>query len=91
MKKILTALLIMLSFTLSAQEIKCDSTTWAQAGTYEIIRIEGTSEATLPKEVLSEDTLCTIEKSRKLNEIVELQISAFTIVRIYPKNIKAKN
>lgn len=75
-----------IGYTLFSQSVNCDSTLWAKEGTYEIIRIEGSSEATMAKESLSEETLCTIEKSRKENEVVDLQISPFTIVRIYPKN-----
>lgn len=86
MKTLFTLLLGSISFTLFSQEVKCDSTLWAKEGTYEIIRIEGSSEAATQKVSLPEETLCTIEKSRKENEIVDLQISPFTIVRIYPKN-----
>ena len=75
--------------TIFAQEISCDSTTWAKPGTYEIIHIEGSTESVrLPVETLANDVLCTIEQSRKLNDTVDLQINPFILIRIYPKNRK---
>jgi len=89
MKKIILLIsLSILNINLYAQQV-CDSTNWAKSGTYEIIHIEGSTEEIIPPiEILSNETLCMIEQNRQLNDIIDLQISPFTIIRIFPKNRK---
>jgi len=63
----------------------CDSTSMAKEGTYEIIRLSK------EEEVFTKDILCLIEKSRHQFEIVNLQISSYTTIRIYPKQKTQNN
>ena len=81
-----------MSTTISSGE--CDSTKWAKEGTYEILEVEGSterSELTKPTTLLTPETLCTIESSRKEQEFVNLQISPYTIIRIFPRVKTIKN
>lgn len=88
MKKILTISLILIGFNCIAQTDStiCDSTKWAKEGTYEVIIIPESVEGTnRPSEIITGEILCTIEGSRHPINIIEIQISPYTIVRVYPK------
>lgn len=69
-------------------KITCDSTQWAQPGTYEIIVITGATEGSplnRGQEILTSDQLCLIESSRHQTQIIELQLSPYTKAKIFPK------
>ncbi|MFZ5552626.1 MAG: hypothetical protein ACOZCO_05895 [Bacteroidota bacterium] len=68
----------------------CDSTQWAQPGTYEIQLIPGSTEAsppTLADQPLTSDQLCMIEWNRHLSNFVFLPLSPYTRVKIYPRSL----
>lgn len=81
------------SFVLSVQISNaqtCDSTQWAQPGTYEIQLIPGSTEAnptTLAYQPLTSDQLCMIEWNRHLSNFVFLPLSPYTRVKIYPRSL----
>jgi len=69
----------------------CDSTTWAQPGTYDIIIDTNTYEADItPVIFLSGDDLCLIETSRKPMVTTQIYIGIY-LVTIYPKKKIAGN
>jgi hypothetical protein len=82
MKKLflLTAFIAFLSFNSFAQTPPCDSTGWAREGTYEFIRLEKVEE------VFFNDILCWIETQRHEVKVVEITLSPYTIVRIFPRS-----
>lgn len=65
---------------------QCDSTQWAKENTYQLIRVNESSESkSVSKTPLTSDQLCFIETSRKDHQIVIIELDAFTRVRIFPR------
>lgn len=71
---------------------QCDSTMWAKEGTYELIKIQTSTEADLSATsiFLTQEQLCLIEASRKNNHFVYLDLDLYTRVKIYPKYTSIK-
>jgi hypothetical protein len=92
MKRILF-LFVVLTCPTSAFLQDCDSTMWAQPGTYDVVidsmAVESTGSLAGPI-MLSSENLCLIESSRKPYAIAYIHIGAY-LVTIYPKNKIADN
>lgn len=76
----LAAFLVFFSFSSSAQTTPCDSTTWAKEGTYELIKLDKIEEVFLT------DFLCWVESQRDELNVVEITLSPYTMIRIFPKS-----
>lgn len=81
--------LIVLIISILIQESvfsQCDSTQWAQPGTYELVRINKSTEATfISRTPLTSDQLCLIESSRNDYHFAFIDLDLYTRVKIYPK------
>jgi hypothetical protein len=87
----LLAITLFFSNVIFSQSTVCDSTHWAKPGTYEIVTIQGSTEATsISKVTIPNTTLCEIESMRKQNQIVEYKLNYCTLIRIYPNTNPSK-
>lgn len=71
----------------------CDSTRWAQPGTYAVSIDPSASETAYAQNgpiMLSGDDLCLIESSRKPTETTQIHIGTY-LITIYPKKKFADN
>src|SRR5688572_13324304 len=77
----------LLLFSGKAGAQPCDSTQWAQPGTYVVTLDSAAFEGNVPALgtiLLSGDDLCYIEASRKPTQVTQVHIGAY-LVTIYPK------
>jgi hypothetical protein len=83
----LFVMMILLSGASCAIGQSCDSTQWAQPGTYTVAVDSATFEGNIPSLgiiMLSGDDLCLIEASRKPTQNTQIHIGVY-LVTIYPK------
>lgn len=87
MRGLISILFVLISSSVLSQ---CDSTTWAQPGTYSVEIDTNTFEANITPEIFLTGTdLCFIEANRKSTITNQIHIGIY-LITIYPK-IKEAN
>lgn len=86
MKRVIGLLFFLFSGGMGLMAQECDSTHWAQPGTYNVIIDPAAVDAGSVLNdtiMLSGDDLCLIESRRRPSQIVQIHIGAY-LVTIYP-------